>query len=313
MAIFDIENIYETNDLFNKNLKKLKQTVKQNDIEIDNIIASNKALIEKTEKKDSKIQIVSPQIILPKKKEEVRDKASQVDISVQKELLSYCTSLEDLDVFMPKKTDEDYKNIINALLFDYRRQFIEKSLELKNGEASNKEILKLQLKKIERLQKFIYDYREKENEKELKDEIISHPKISYLTTSTGNVCLLKDLKTADAEVYPDFLELFDSILSGNLKHPKTISEKRFRNTFLQVRTSCTRMLFYVLKDNNIVLSSAFVKKVQMSKNLACFYKCRDNIFTSQKEFILNSIDDKSYQKEQDKITEEVYKVLRKKR
>lgn len=313
MAIFDIEEVYKTGEPFNRNLKKLKQTVTQNDTEIDKISLENKTLRENKEKQESKIQIASPTIVLPNQKEATVDKSRQVDISVQKELLSYCTSFEDLEVFMPKKTDGDYKNILNALLFEYRKQFIEKSLELQSSNTNNKELLQLQLKKIEQLQKYIYDYMDEENEKELKDEIIKHPKISYLTTSTGNVCLLKDLKNIDTEIYPDFLEMFDSILNGKLRHPKTIAEKRFKNTFLQVRISSTRMLFYVLKDNNIVLSSAFVKKVQTSKNLSNFYKGRDDIFAKQKDSILNSIYDENYQKQQEEITKEVYKILRKKR
>lgn len=298
MAVFDAGKIYNDNLSMNENIRNLKRTVRQNNIEIEKIESEIKKLSKEdsVKEEESSIQVVNNKIEVPTLKEKI----NRVDVSLQLDLLNYASSLDDLFVFMPNKDDKDYENILNTMLFALRRKMLlAASFEDK--------------KHIEDMQNLIYDYMELEEEIDLETEKIEQPTLLYTKTPAGNVCLLNDLKGINSEAYPEFLTLYESIISGNLRMPKTIdhSEGKFKNTFLQVRLNHSRMTFHVLKRNFIVLSGAFVKHVQKSRILSEKFKTIDTTFSNQKDYLLEHLEDPTFLNEQQQITHEVYKVLRK--
>ena len=170
------------------------------------------------------------------------------------------------------------------------------------------------LVKLEKMQDFLYDYME-DQIMDTQEETIEMPKLFYTTTPAGNICLLNDLKEIPRENYDDFLTLFDSVHMGKLRRIKTIdrSGKKFQNSFCQVRLNYARMTLHIMKNNCIVLSSAFLKHAQRSSIFSNRFKSIDANYSRQKDYIEKHIEDPQFIEKQEQVTSQVYKLLRKER
>ena len=239
-------------------------------------------------------------------------KINKIDVSMQFELLSYCTKTDDLEVFLPSVDDTDYDLVINTLLLQIEKERI--LCERNRNKSKNDQDFN-RIQQLEQMKNFIYDYQENQLETEIESFSVETPKVFYTTTPSGNISLMNDLKEISKEVYPEFLTLFDSILSGNPKRPKTIDRscKKFKNTFLQVRLNHSRMTFNVLTNDIIVVTGAFIKNDQRSNILSSRFRNTDKLFSLNKEYFLKNINNQDYISSQEKITQEVYKILRKER
>lgn len=316
MANFNIEEIIDPNHTPKENIGQLKEAVKKNEKEINALqasINSNCVLSDQTDHFSSGQEPNRSNGL----KSNTTAKVNQTDVSMQVELLSYCNCLEDLEVFMPKKDDPNYENIINAMLFEIRRQLVAKELEIRQDQFNHAPILEEKTKalvKLEKMQDFLYDYME-DQIMETQEETIEMPKLFYTTTPAGNICLLNDLKEIPRENYDDFLTLFASVHMGKLRRIKTIdrSGKKFQNSFCQVRLNYARMTLHIMKNNCIVLSSAFLKHAQRSSIFSNRFKSIDANYSRQKDYIEKHIEDPQFIEKQEQVTSQVYKLLRKER
>lgn len=306
MAVFDINEIIDINKTEKENIKLLKQKIKNNEQEMNKMENNIQTRLQQINNDIITIGggIKTPVTICSKPRE---NKVNKIDVSMQFELLSYCTKFEELEIFLPSAEDSNYDLILNTLLLQITKEEI---LCQKNLRKEKKEEY---IQQLEQMKNFIYAYQENQLEKETDSFSIERPKIFYTTTPSGKICLINDLKEINKEAYPEFLTLFSSILAGNPKKPKTIdhSEKKFKNSFLQVRLNDSRMTFSVLSSDTLVLTGAFVKKVKSNSMMANKFRNIDITYSKNKDFFLEHLNDQLYLSSQEKITEEVYKILRK--
>lgn len=314
MATFIIEEIIDPSKSVKANLTKLRQIVRTNEEEIANIEYYTKQRLQNSvvfEIGGGTNCEVKP---FQDKKETL--KINQVDVSMQLELLSYCNTLEDLFVFLPSKEDTDYYPVLHTMLLELQKQMVSYELVNRKNKISKKEDSAFStLSKINQMQTLLSDYMDAQEEVDLIEETISHPTLLYTTTKAGKVCLLNDLKEISEESYPEFLTLFESIASGNVKRPKIINKSggKYKNSFYQIRLNHSRMTFQVLTSNFIVLTGAFTKKVQKNSILGNKFKSIDRSFSDNKDFFLENCKNPEFIKKQEQITRAVYKTLRKER
>lgn len=316
MVTFTIEEIVHSNKSDKENLRLLKKTVRENEKEIENLQYKTRQRLQSSVvlpiEESTNLEVRS------NKEKKETPKINQVDVSMQLELLSCCNNLEDLLVFMPLREDKDYYPIVHTMLLELQKQMISYELTIRKSKMFGEKIdtqAVFSLNKINQMQSLLSDYMEEQEEVDLIEETISHPTLLYTTTKAGKVCLLNDLKEINEESYPEFLTLFESIVSGNVKRPKIIntSTKKYKNSFYQIRLDHSRMTFHVLTSNCVVITGAFTKKVQKNRVLGDKFKSIDKNFADNKEFFLNNYTNPEFIKEQEQVTKTVYRVLRKER
>ena len=160
-----------------------------------------------------------------------------------------------------------------------------------------------------------YNDKEKESLFPLVEDVVDlKPILFYTTTSKGNIKLLNDIrKNISREQYGEFLTLFDSIRMATFKNKKKIVSNNhfFGNPFMEVKLNQSRITYEVLTKKHIVVTGAFTKKVQVSKKYSYDMVHNKELFLKNREFLLKNSDNPLFIKEQEKITDEILKILRK--
>lgn len=312
MAVFSIEEIINQESTNKENINLLKQAVRINEQEINQLEAD---VHQRRQRLNNEKIVIGGGIKSKDEKTAKRakpKKINQVDVSMELELLSYCSDIQELDVFLPTIEDINYDAVMNCLLLEITKQIIYLKNEVRKGIISEQEAL-LQIQPLQKELSFLNDYQEQQLETSAGEIHIESPKLLYTTTPIGNICLLNDLKQISREAYPEFLTLFESIIHGNPKNVKTIDKscKKFKNTFLEVKLNTSRMTFHTLSNNAFVLSGAFTKKVYTNSITGSKFRSIDSNFSRNKDFFLANLNNPEYLNSQEKITEEVYKILRK--
>lgn len=313
MADFNIDDILNEDTTYQEKIISLLTKLEDNETEIENI----KEEIDRLLKKRNKDKITSSIKIKisPTKKTKSKKEIVTVDnIDYYKELLYISNSVDDLKEFLPKKTEDNYDNIINALLLSLQKDYVvcQKLVET----SSNKEeleIVKKELQNIEDRKNLIYDYKDALENQQITELVDKKAKIFYTLTNRGNVKLLSDIKEIPSEVYDDFSILFESIRSGKFKNPKVIkSGNRFYgNPFMEVKLKQARITFEILAQDTIVVTGAFVKKVQTSKRYNSIMINNKQLFLANRDELLAKKDNKQFIESQNQITEEVSKIFKK--
>ena len=88
--------------------------------------------------------------------------------------------------------------------------------------------------------------------------------IIYLPTIYGNINISNDLKDVPLEFYDAFYNLFKSIKDGTFKNFKRITGD-FKTSILEVKDGYARVLFTQIESNTYLVTTLFMKKVQVSK------------------------------------------------
>lgn len=239
---------------------------------------------------------------------------SKLDISYYKAQIDNCKNLDELESLLPKKTVENFDELINLILLylleeemDYRQMLYENSETL----DSDPEILNY-VTEIHRKFEIIKNYRDcKEiSEKEVEN---TQNHLIFLTTEYGNVCALSDVKNIDSEYYESFLTLLESIITGTFKNVKSFSVQGSGTVTSEVKDFKTRIIFTKLESNIYIINSIFVKKSDND----LFYRNnlinRDALYRNKIAGIkeqLNGSNREQFLQENDLVKEDVIGVLK---
>ncbi|MGN0973759.1 MAG: hypothetical protein ACI4OT_03360 [Bacilli bacterium] len=313
MADFYLDDILNEDTTYQEKIISLLTKLEDNEEEIEQLKEKIDKLIKKSKKdkiiSDTKNKTSSPKHVKAKKEIITVD-----NMEYYKELLSISTSIDDLKEFLPKKTDDNYDTIINSLLLSLQKDYVVcQKLAETSSDKEELKILKREIQNIEDKKNLIYDYKDALENQQIAELVDKKAKIFYTLTNRGNVKLLGDIKEIPSEVYDDFNVLFESIRTGKFKNPKVIkSGNRFYgNPFMEVKLKQARITFEILSQDIIVVTGAFVKKVQTSKRYNSIMINNKQLFLANKEELLAKKDNKQFIESQNKITEEVSKIFRK--
>ncbi len=283
---FTMNFIVDDEKEYEQNVKCLYESIYNNEQEID-LLEEEISLLKK------RLHEIKP--IGPKKQKEKKEKikkkyeAKEVSISYYLELLDLAENIQDLEEFMPKEGDKEYRDVAYSLLMYLQKEavFFHKMMTFTN-EKSELEDIKRELLTIERKKSFVNEYMKKvDHSVEIsKDDI----HIFYTTTARGNVKLLNDIKKIPSEEYDTFSVLFQSIQSGNFKNPKVIksSNRFYGKPFLEVKLNCARITFEILTRDIVVITGAFVKKVQTSKKYDMTMIHNKQLFLNNKDYLMKN-------------------------
>ena len=239
---------------------------------------------------------------------------SELDISYYKIQIDNCANLDELESLLPKKTVENFDELINAILLyllqeemDYRRMILENSETLESyPEISN------YVTEIGRKFEIVKNYRD---HKEVNKDAVNNKQndLIFLTTEYGNPCGLSDIKDIDSEYYGSFLDLLNSIINGTFKNVKSFSIQGSGTVISEVKDFKTRILFIKLQPSIYLITSIFVKKSDNDLFYRNHLIGRDNLYRSKiakiKE-LLSSPDREAFLQENESIKEEVLALLK---
>lgn len=309
---YDINKNIDENAKFQDNILKLRRIAKENDSEINFIKRENKKLLE-----SKNVTLILP-IIEKKEKEqektEVDKKIKSLDVNYYKEYLSCCDNTSDLDIFMPDIKDNNYQDIIACLMMDIQKDivFYSNMMNEENDIIILKEI-KQKIESLKFMQSLITEYNEDKTclvNEEIQLGSTNSPILLYAKTAAGNVKLINDLKNEAVESYPEFLRLFDSLVTGNLKNFKVLKNPVFSSCFYEVKLNQCRITFESLLDNYYVVTGAFTKKTTVSHYHYLKLVNANKLFAKNKKYLLENVGNTRFIDDQNDITKEVYKLLR---
>lgn len=124
-------------------------------------------------------------------------------------------------------------------------------------------------------------------EMQYEDVIESNEKentIIYLPTEYGNINISNDLKDVPPEFYDAFYILFKSIQDDTFKNFKRITGD-FKTSMSEVKDGYARVLFTQIESNIYLVSTLFMKKVQVSKYYLEHLREIDSLVYNQLQYI----------------------------
>lgn len=238
-----------------------------------------------------------------------------------KDILAY-TSPIDFASVLPSKEHKDYSLIIKTLLIKLRAE-INVIRKLLNEEMSftKEELIDIrqQYQILVDFWQYILDTSKNEISTDVSedDEPEETNNIWYLTTdfeSPRGCCVLADLKKKIAESYYDtFTAMIQKLRTGYNRNDFDVRSFENDSTLKQVmemkNTNGSRLFFYNLGNNNIILLGCYIKRQQKDSRLKQFLCARYNMFISQKAGILEALDDEAFLIRQEAINTEIEELL----
>ncbi len=297
-----------------ENYNDLIKQIKVNSKKIEDLKARNKAMREslnseiRSEKKEKNEILSNP-------KNSIKNVKS-VDISYFYEYLKCSESVQDLEIFMPQLNSPEFDDVYAFLMLTMQRKviIINEKIRLTKSEDELND-LKDELLKIKDMMGLVRKYKESliylESEEIPQNIEKDSPTLVYSKTAAGKVVILKDFKREPMESYREFLYLFESILSGNLKNLKYLNNPLFKEPLYEVKYNETRIFFIPLKGNVYLMVGALVKKVKNSSYYFNFLVNIYNIACLNKDEIISNLDNKEFIDAENKISDEIKKLLKK--
>ncbi len=231
-----------------------------------------------------------------------------LDVSFYIQQIKNCQNEADFLSILPKKSHYQFERIMNTIIMYYVQECneIEQFLVTETlTDEEKKEFLEEVKEKKKFIQKFI-SYRDQiptKEEKNVKNHLV------YLTSSSGNVYALSDLKSIDIEYYDSFLELFHSIIDGTFKNIKMFSNNNKINQLYEVKNFKTRIVFAPINLNTFIIISVFMKKADNDLKYREQIINRSLKYHSRKQMIKFLCQEDEFIKEQSFITEELLQSL----
>lgn len=219
---------------------------------------------------------------------------------------------------MPSPTLLRYVDIINQILLKILKEakdiqdILQEDLDI--DKITREEFLtelKILQEKSHHIQT-IYQEQLATNTTEDKNIDIVNNEIVYLTTSSNNIYALSDLKDISPEYYYLFQKIFDSIIDGTFLGFKSFPmHGKYQKYVFEVRENRTRIVFDRLKNSIFVIIAIFVKKTNNPHDTA--YRTnldnRSDIYFYQREHLLKMIEDETFLKKSEEITQKIRKKL----
>lgn len=302
---FSIEDINETLMQILKYNQDLNDKIKKENDEIEKMIRNRQCSIES----ESEIVTTAEELI-----SHFQLNDSKLDISYYKIQIDNCKNLDELESLLPKKTVENFDELINLILLCLLEEEMEfKQMLYENSETldSDPEISNY-VTEIHRKFEIIKNYRDY---KEMVQEEVDNTqnRLIFLTTAYGNVCALSDIKSIDSEYYGAFLNLLQSIINGTFKNVKSFTVQGSGTVMSEVKDFKIRIVFVKLEPNVYIINSIFVKKVDSDLSYRNNLINRDALYRNKIVVIrgqLNGNNREEFLKENDLIKDEIVEVLK---
>lgn len=284
IEVRDINQRYYFKEL--KRNQELKKT--QNDLTLS--VPISKELVNEPEEKNEK-QIM--------------------DISFYLNQIKKCKSIDEIISVLPKNNNYDFELLINTILMHY----IEECVEIENFIVSeeltddeHEEFLSELHRKQEVMNKII-EYRNQPVKQEVE---IEKNNLIYLTSSSGNIYALNDLKNIDVDYYDSFLELLNSIIDGSFKNVKNFSNNNKIGQLYEVKDFKTRIVFDRIDKNTFIIISIFMKKTDKDLKYREQIVNRAQKYRNIREMLKMLCRNSEYIEENKDITIELKNILSKK-
>lgn len=275
-------------DIYYYNNKRYKELKKQNK-EYLKVLNSDKVDINSP---ISKIKKVKNKLSL----EEKENATLKIDISFYINCIEQVSNLDELQEFLPDKSNSDYIDIINAILIKLLEERIIIQRLIKDTDKNDPDILYYQeeLDKVVNKINYIKNYNSRivfSKEEVIKKE--NH--VIFLTTNMDNNCFMNDLlKNVDEHHYVYVKELLKSIKDGTFKNVKAFTENNSLTGVFEVKLSQLRVLFRRLKPGIYVVTQVLVKKFQTGHHYHSTMISRNSLYNNQEQTLLSKSKDKEF-------------------
>lgn len=284
IEVRDINQRYYFKEL--KRNQELKKT--QNDLTLS--VPVSKELVNEPEEKNEK-QIV--------------------DISFYLTQIKKCKSVDEIISVLPKNNNYDFEQLINTILMHYIEECVEIENFIVSEELTNEEHEEFlsELHSKQEIMNKIIEYRNQPIKEEAE---IEKNNLIYLTSSSGNVYALNDLKNIDVDYYDSFLELLNSIIDGSFKNVKNFSNNNKIGQLYEVKDFKTRIVFDRIDKNTFIIISIFMKKTDKDLKYREQIVNRAQKYRNIREMLKMLCRNSEYIEENEEITTELKNILSKK-
>ncbi len=268
-----------------------------------------------SELKEYKNQIViSPEM---KIKEELltpynigtEEEENKCDVSFYFHLLKNCKNETEYHHALPKRNNPQFQLLMNLLIGESLKEIHEYEMLFFSDDLNemDKNLIKEELCELRKMMDYLVSYRDLKNVKEEEKEMNT---LIYLKSSNHNYYAISDLKGIDIEYYDSFLELMESIQNGMFKGVKVFKNNEKLDGLCEVRNFKTRIVFKRISNDTYAILSLFMKKADNEKSYRLNLYNRMDAYNVQKEYMKMGIQNKEYLKENQKVTEEMKRILR---
>lgn len=233
-------------------------------------------------------------------------KVCNIDVSSYLKKIYNCESLEELDLILPPASNRNIDDIINLILIDLTSNKILahnllKEIDINSSDydeyLSEKESLDFKIN-------YIKAYHQKIKNPEIVQEKVNNL-IIFLSNSSDKNSIMNDIqKNVKKEQYQFVIDGLKTIKDGTFRGLG--SYVSVGKTF-KIRSGCIRIIFRYLKKNTIVVTKIMEKKFMNNRQYEETLLNRSSLVEQQKEYLLNSLEDKemlkNYEIEYNKIIE----------
>ena len=233
-----------------------------------------------------------------------------LDVELYLSLLKECKTKEEMVQVLPKHHQPDFELLMNTILSEIVLYCNDIDAFLANEKLSKeeKDEFKQEIKDIQEIMNWMVQYRDQINT-ELEEE--SKNNLVYLTSSSGNVYALNDIKSIDQAYYDSFLELINSIINGTFKNIKTFVHNNKLVQLYEVKNFKTRIVFSKIFVNTFLIISIFIKKTDNDLKYREQLINRSIIFQNNKTNLKQLCQEENFLKSQEEITGQILRILKK--
>ena len=231
------------------------------------------------------------------------DDDNEIDITFYKNQLSLCPSLEKINNYLPKRKNKDFNIIMNLLIIDILKE-IKETNEIMATTYDIKEMCEWKKHLIEKKKLIdeLVKHRDSIEDITIEEEQLSKNNVIYLQSTSNNFYAIQDIKDIDIDYYKSFEELLNSIIDGTFKNIKAFKENKKLLGLLEVKNFKTRIVFRQINLNTYIVVAMFMKKYQKNLQYNENLINRNSIFIANENNIKKEINNETYLKENDSIT-----------
>lgn len=273
--------------------------------------------LEVIEKKKTSIQDVpaSTQISIISENKRPKKKVEHLNIDVKEYIdnLKKLYGKVKLEEILPDRDNIESENIINSILVNLYKEKVETINFIRENEADMDEISSLfedELDLLDSIMESLIDYKNNtEINSFVSPTIDTTNRIIFMKNSSNEPMIFQNIKGYE-EYYDSFLELLESIVDGTFKNMRVFVNNNKLTNMIEVKDFKTRIQFTRLKDNIFVIISAFIKKCDTDLRHRNFISNCSQNYQSQKNELLNNIEDEDYMNKEAEFLEELRNTLK---
>lgn len=279
------------------------------------------ALEEKKSRELDKIEnykstIVKPEeVVVANQKSKKTIETLQCNVSSYMEKIKSFSDIDELENILPDRDSEQFDNVIDMIIVKLYREKVDLINFIHEQQQAESDIYQFFDNELEELDcriETLLDYKNNDKRLEEIDYENNTSKIIFLKNSFGEPIIFSDLKGYE-EYYDSFLELLNSIISGNFRKSRVFTNNDKIVDMMEVKGFKTRILLSRLKDNIFVVMSAFVKKCDTDLRHRNLLQNVSYIYQNQKDILMDLITDDQFIGQEERYLEELVEKLKEKR